>query len=113
MPTCFEFRAGLEAASFSASEFAALLKVERSTAWRWFKGEREVPHYAMVALSALAGLNATALRAGGILKPKVERRHVYLAGETFKDLAKRWHPDASGRDTTAEMQFVNLYRSRS
>ena len=70
MSTCFEFRAGLDAAHISACEFAALLKVERSTAWRWYKGEREVPHYAMVALSALAGLNATALRTGELLKLK-------------------------------------------
>ena len=112
MANCFELRAGLEAAHISASEFATLLKVERSTAWRWFKGEREVPHYAMLALSALAGLNATALRKGDLLKLRIERRHVYLPGETFKDLVKKWHPDASRRDTTAEMQLVNLYRPR-
>jgi hypothetical protein len=113
MTNCFEFRAALEAARMPSSEFAALLKVERSTVWRWFKGEREVPHYAMVALSALAGLNATVLRTGELLKLKVERRHVYLPGQTFKDLALKWHPDRSGRDTTAEMQLVNLYRPPS
>jgi transcriptional regulator with XRE-family HTH domain len=112
MTNCFEFRAALEAAHMSSTEFAALLSVERSTVWRWFKGEREVPHYAMVVLSALAGLDATALRGGELQKVKIERRHVYLPGETFKDLALKWHPDRSGRDTTAEMQLVNLHRPR-
>jgi transcriptional regulator with XRE-family HTH domain len=113
MPSCFDFRAALEATRLSASEFAVLLKVERSTVWRWVKGEREVPHYAMVALSALAGLDAASLRKGELLKLKIERRHVYRPGETFKNLAMKWHPDRSGRDTTAEMQFVNLYRNES
>ena len=112
MTNCFEFRAALEAAHMSSTEFAALLSVERSTVWRWFKGEREVPHYAMVVLSALAGLNATALRKGELQKLKIERRHVYLPNETFKDLALKWHPDRSGRDTTGEMQLVNLYRPK-
>ena len=110
MANCFEFRAALEAAHMSAPEFAALLKVERSTAWRWFKGEREVPHYAMVVLSALTGLDATALRKGELQKLKIERRHVYLSGETYIGLAMKWHPDRSARDTNAEMQLVNFYR---
>jgi hypothetical protein len=113
MANCFEFRAALDAAHLSSAEFAALIRVERSTAWRWFRGEREAPHYAMVVLSALAGFNAKALREGRLQRLKIESRHVYLPGETFRDLALKWHPDRSGRDTNAEMQLVNLHRPSS
>jgi hypothetical protein len=51
MTNCFEFRAALEAVMISQTDFASLLRVERSTVWRWFSGEREVPYYAMVILS--------------------------------------------------------------
>lgn len=111
MTNCFEFRAALDAAHISSPELAALLDVERSTVWRWFKGEREVPHYAMVVLSALTGLDAIALRNGEIKKFNVQRRHAYLHGETYRDLAMKWHPDKSRRDTTAEMQLVNIHRA--
>ena len=95
----------------SQTDFASLLKVERSTVWRWFKGEREVPHYALVILSALAGADPDELRSGRLRQFNVQRHHVYLNGETFRDLANRWHPDLTHRDTNAEMQMVNRYRS--
>jgi hypothetical protein len=111
MTNCFEFRAALEAADISSSKFATLLRVERSTVWRWFKGEREVPHYAMVVLSALAGLDPSGLRNGEVKKFNIQRCHVYLHGETYRDLAMKWHPDRSGRDTTVEMQLANIHRA--
>ncbi len=76
MSNCFEFRAALDVAHMSSTEFAALISGERSTVRRWFKGEREVPYYAMVVLSALSGLNATALRDGELQKLKIDQRHV-------------------------------------
>ena len=87
-----EFRAALEEVMMSQTDFASLLKVERSTVWRWFSGEREVPHYAMVILSALAGGSPTELRSGRLRQFNVQRHHVYLKGETFRDLAKRLAP---------------------
>jgi len=42
---------------------------------------------------------------------QVTKRHVYRRGTTFKALAKRWHPDVAGRDTTAEMQIVLRFRT--
>src|SRR5271165_3018415 len=83
MTNCFEFRAALEAVKMSQADFASLLKVERSTVWRWFSGEREVPHHAMVILSALAGAGPAELRSGRLRQFNVQRRHVYLNGETF------------------------------
>ena len=111
MTNCFEFRAALEAVKMSQADFAKLLKAERSTVWRWFKGEREVPHYAMVILSGLAGHDPAELRSGRLRQFDVQRHHVYLNGETFKDLVKRWHPDVAHRDTNAEMRLVNQYRT--
>jgi transcriptional regulator with XRE-family HTH domain len=111
MTNCFEFRAALEAVKMSQADFAKLLKAERSTVWRWFRGEREVPHYAMVILSALAGAGPAELRSGRLRQFNVQRHHVYPNGETYRDLVKRWHPDAAHRDTNAEMQLVNRYRT--
>lgn len=111
MTNCFEFRAALEAVKLSRSELATLLKVERSTVWRWFSGDREIPHYAMLILSALAGAAPAELRSGRLHRFDVQKHHVYLPGETFKKLLKRWHPDVARRDTNAEMQLVNRYRT--
>ena len=111
MTNCFEFRAALEAVKMSQTDFASLLKVERSTVWRWFSGDREVPHYAMVILSALAGDSPAELRSGRLRRFNVQRHHVYPNGETYRDLAMRWHPDLARRDTNAEMQLVNRYRT--
>jgi DNA-binding transcriptional regulator YiaG len=108
---CFEFGAALEAGVMSQTEFASLLRVERSTVWRWFSGKREVPQYAMVILSALAGAGSAELRSGRLRTFNIQRHHVYLNGETFIDLAMRWHPDRSRRETNAEMQLVNRYRT--
>jgi DNA-binding transcriptional regulator YdaS (Cro superfamily) len=74
MTNCFEFRAALEAVMMSQTDFASLLKVERSTVWRWFSGEREVPYYAMVILSALAGGSPAELRSGRLRQCACRRR---------------------------------------
>jgi hypothetical protein len=113
MTNCFEFRAALEAVKMSQAEFSDMLDVERTTVWRWFKGERKVPRHAMIVLSALVGHEPSKLRSGLLHDFHVQRHHVYQANETYVGLAKRWHPDRTRWDTKAEMQLINRYRVRS
>lgn len=108
--TCFELRAALEQEFLTQADLARMCGVKPVQVWRWCEGKAEVPTYVWSLLSAIAGMPVFALKDGEVSKWKVERRHVYRYGKTYKGLAKRFHPDATGRDTTAEMQLINGMR---
>ena len=84
--------------------------VRRNQVHRWCK-YGPVPVYADSIIRLLLGANRYELKyARKPLDLDVSRHHVFRNGESYRTLAKRFHPDLSGRDTTREMQFVNRFR---
>lgn len=88
-----------------------MVGVKRLQVWRWCDGKSEVPDYVWCLLSAIEGTKLSDLREKRWHQWKVLRPHVYRSGATHRQLAKRFHPDISGRDTTAEMQLINAMRN--
>lgn len=110
--TCFELRAAIEALNLRQSWLAQLCGVKQVQVWRWCEGKAEIPAYVWTILALAAGKRPIELLFGEDLPVwPVEKRHVYR-GKDFKTLAKRFHPDISGRDTTAEMQHINRFRGK-
>lgn len=112
--TCFELRAALEemqAFGLSQGQLAKLCGVKVNQVSRWCQGTADVPQYVWTILSMLA-MEPVDVAWGEVAAWKVERRHVYRGSWDFKKLARRFHPDATGRDTTAEMQMINTLRPK-
>lgn len=112
--TCFELRAALEDLGLSQAQLAALCGVKRLQAWRWCEGKADVPTYVWAMLTLAKGRTTILqlVHTRRFHQWKVEKHHVYRNGKEFKGLARRFHPDVSGRDTTAEMQIINAMRKK-
>jgi len=85
--------------------------VNRQQVWRWCDGSAPIPGYVWTILALLSGVEKWKILRGDMPTWEVHREHVYR-GKDFKALAKRFHPDTSGRDTTAEMQIINRFRKQ-
>lgn len=109
--TCFELRAALEACFLRQSQLAQLCGVKQVQVWRWCEGKAEIPAYVWTILALASGKKPFEVLFKEMPVWTVEKRHVYR-GKDFKALAKRFHPDISGRDTTAEMQHINRFRGK-
>lgn len=109
--TCFELRAALDGLRITQTQLALLCGVEKQQAWRWCNGWNPVPRYVWVMLSMIKSGQPRAVLSGRLERWQIGKRHVYRNGETFKMLAKRWHPDTAKRDTNAEMEVVLRFRS--
>lgn len=91
---------------------ASCVALAGSQVWRWCEGQAEVPVYVWSMLSLAAGRDIFEVVFEGPAKWKIETHHVYRNDKDFKSLAKRFHPDVSKRDTTAEMQIINAMRKK-
>lgn len=89
---------------------ASLCGVKQVQVWRWCEGKAEVPAYVWSMLTLAKGYDIDDLVRGQRYSWKVDPEHVYRNGKSYKALVKRFHPDISGRDTTAEMQMINATR---
>lgn len=81
--------------------------------WKWCEGKTDTPAYVWAVLSAMEGVSKADLLRGVRFTWKIHPWHVFANRQTirtYKALAKRFHPDISGRDTTAEMQAINSVR---
>jgi len=107
---CFELRAALEDMGLKPTVLAKVCGVEYVEAWRWVEGQRKIPKSVRIILTLMKTRAPSLVLTGHLLEWEVKRRHVYRDHETFKDLLKRWHPDANRRDTTGEMQVINQFR---
>jgi hypothetical protein len=108
--TCFELRAALERHYIRQTWMAELCGVNRLQVWRWCEGLAPIPNYVWTILAMIAGKTHHDILRGELPAWEVEKRHVYRNAKNFKSLAKRFHPDTSGADTTAEMQLINKFR---
>jgi hypothetical protein len=108
--SCFELRAALDHFYLQSAELAAMCGVKPVQVWRWCEGKAEVPDYVWCLLSAMAGTSIDDLRRRRWHSWKIEPHHAFRGRKTFRVLLKRFHPDVSGRDTTAEMQALNALR---
>lgn len=109
--TCFELRAALESFGWQQVRLARLCGVQDLQVWRWCEGKAPIPQYVWTILSMAEWVRG--IDDGDVfgMTWEVEKRHVYRNRQDFKALAKRFHPDISKRDTTAEMQIINKYRA--
>lgn len=113
--TCFEMKAGLESIRLSQAMFGRICGTQRNTVWRWCDGSLEIPHYAAVILSALAGASSEDLRAGRLKRFRVEVRHVFPKGYSraaYLKLVKRFHPD-NGRENVEVIKILNAVSDRA
>lgn len=110
--TCFELRAALEQLGIPSAAFARVCGVKPVQVWRWCEGKAPIPVYAWTILSLYMGIDPIAVLFGEQADWHVKPKHVYRNGKTYRVLAKRFHPDVTGRDTTAEMQLINKMRPR-
>lgn len=110
--SCFELRAALDDVGITQQQLAQLCGVKQLQVWRWCEGKADVPSYVWSLLSLAAGLDIFQVIWDGPTKWKIEEHHVYRNGKSYKTLAKRFHPDVSNRDTTAEMQAINALRKK-
>jgi hypothetical protein len=108
--TCFELRAALESMGWQQVRLAQLCGVKEVQVWRWCEGKAPIPRYVWTILTLAEWVKGMDEPLEDDMKWEVEKRHVYRNRKDFKDLAKRFHPDVSMRDTTAEMQIINRYR---
>jgi DNA-binding transcriptional regulator YdaS (Cro superfamily) len=108
--SCFELRAALESMAFRHSWLAELCGVKPVQVWRWCEGVTPIPAYVWTILALIKGVKVHDVRRGELPSWEVKKHHVYRNMKDFKLLAKRFHPDVSGRDTKAEMQIINKYR---
>lgn len=109
--TCFELKAALEDLRLSQRALARLCSVEAQQAWRWCDGRTPVPEYVTVILSLIKLRDPRSVIAGERAHWHVSRRHIYHRNQAFKELAQRWHPDRTGRDTNREMALILKFRS--
>lgn len=110
-PTCFELRAAFDELCIRPADFARLCGVKPVQVWRWCEGKAEVPTYVW-SLLAMFQYDPLNVLWGERPRWKVTQRHVFRNGKSYKSLARRFHPDATGRDTTAEMQLINEFRPK-
>lgn len=108
--TCFELRAALDDLAMPHQTFAKICGVKPVQVWRWCEGKADVPAYVWAILTLAKGGKLSDVATGKFYTWRVRQEHVYRNGKSFKSLARRFHPDVSGRDTTAEMQIVNAMR---
>ena len=111
--TCFELRAALDELHLSQRALARLCSVEAQQVWRWCDGRNPVPDYVAVILSFIKLRDPRAVVGGERAQWQVSRRHIFRRDQTFKDLAQRWHPDRTGRDTNREMALILKFRNAS
>lgn len=110
--TCFELRAALESFGWQQVYLAKLCGVKGVQVWRWCEGQAPIPQYVWTILSMAEWVRG--IDEGEVfgMTWDIERHHVYRNQRDFKALARRFHPDVSKRDTTAEMQIINKFRHR-
>lgn len=108
--TCFELRAALEALYLRQSSLATLCGVNRLQVWRWCEGRAPIPDHVWTILALVSGAKHHEILRGKLPAWEVKKHHVYRRMKDFKALARSFHPDTSGRDTTAEMQIINRFR---
>lgn len=109
--THFELKAAMREIQISQAELARILKVTQVSVWRWVNGVCVIPSYLWVVLALLAGQKPAHLRRGAVLEWIIEEEDVFAEGQNFRDLVKKYHPDVTGRDTTAEMAVINSFKN--
>lgn len=109
--TCFELRAALESLCWQQVRLAKLCGVKEVQVWRWCEGKGPIPQYVWTILTLAEWVKGMDEALDADMTWDVERHHVFRNQKDFKTLAKRFHPDISGRDTTAEMQIINRLRN--
>lgn len=108
--TCFELRAALDGMFIRQSWMAELCGVNRLQVWRWCEGLAPIPAYVWTILALIKGTKHHDILRGQLPEWEVRKHHVYRGSKDYKALAKRFHPDVTGRDTKAEMQIINKHR---
>lgn len=108
--THFELRAALDSFYLRQTDLAAMCGVEKNQVWKWYHGIAPTPDYVWCILSALAGVKEWELRRKKWHSWSVARKHIFTGKFNYKELAKKYHPDLSRRDTTAEMQQINAFK---
>lgn len=105
----FELRAALRVLGFRQADLMWLCGMSRDHACRIYNGKVAVPEYVATIMYLMNGESPWDIKRKQVVKFEVEHCDVYR-GESYKDLALRFHPDRSGKDTTAEMQIINSFR---
>lgn len=108
--TCFELRSALESLGWLQVRLAKLCGVKELQVWRWCEGKAPIPQYVWTILTLAEWTKGMDEALEDNMTWDVARHHVYRNQKDFRMLAKRFHPDTSGRDTTAEMQIINKHR---
>lgn len=112
--THFELRAALRIAQVSPSELARACGVLPTTVWRWTSGLRPIPGYvwSLMGMLDIEDPDEPDDILLGIAKDwMVEHEDVFPNGESYKDLVKQWHPDATRRDTAIEMAIIAEFKN--
>lgn len=112
MKSCFELRAALNKCLITQSEMARICGVKPQQVWRWCDGYTSIPVYVWSILALWEGCSKWDVKRGKIPDWEVRQSDVFRGGKNYLQMAKRFHPDLSDRDTTAEMQMINKFRSR-
>ncbi len=112
--THFELRAALRIAQVRPSELARACGVLPTTVWRWTSGLRPIPGYvwSLMGMLDIEDPDEPDDILLGIAKDwMVEHEDVFPNGESYKDLVKQWHPDATRRDTAIEMAVIAEFKN--
>lgn len=107
--SCFELRAAMDKMWLRQTTLAKMCGVNAQQVWRWRDGSAPVPMYVWTILALLDGADKWDVKRGKLPEWHVNAGHVYR-GKSYKQMAKRFHPDVAHRDTTAEMQLINRFR---
>jgi transcriptional regulator with XRE-family HTH domain len=105
----FELRAALRILSISQADVARLCGVTPAHMSRVCNAKKPVPEFIATTLYLMNGALARDIIRGRQKKFEPIRADVFR-GESYRDLAFRFHPDRSGQDTTEEMQIINKFR---
>jgi transcriptional regulator with XRE-family HTH domain len=105
----FELRAALRSLRISQADVARLCGVTPAHMSRVYNGKKQVSAFIATTLYLMNGSPARDIIRGCQEKFEPIRADVFR-DESYRDLAFRFHPDRSGRDTTEEMQLINRFR---
>jgi transcriptional regulator with XRE-family HTH domain len=111
--THFELRAAMRVLKLKQKDLVKACGVDRVSVSRWLNGSRSIPRYVWTILTFIhddGKVHLSRILNGETFQWPIIREDVFDKNQTYRDLVKKWHPDKTGQDTTAEMSIINGFK---
>jgi len=95
----------------SQAELARATGVSPITAWRWANAKIPIPGYVWSVLALIDEDEPEAILMGMPKEWVIEHEDVFTNGETYRQMAKKYHPDITGKDTAIELAVITEFKN--